>query len=122
EIWGPYVKQPDFFKIGYLNIENYLLTADKRITCDYEADYAMIKLIYKNLSGGIPDLNDFATLYMSQPEIFDLNSGIIQRTLDSSVIKRIERDFNSQKNRGKEYIKNRGFDFSPSVIEKSIVV
>lgn len=122
EIWGPYVKQPDFFKIGYLNVENYSVPGNKRITCDYDVDYEMIKSIYRNLSNDVPDLSDLASLYNSAPDIFEINEGIIQRQLDASVIEKIQNDFKKNRNTATEYSKNKGFKFFPSKIEKSITI
>jgi spore coat polysaccharide biosynthesis protein SpsF len=122
EIWGPYVKQPDFFKIGYLNVENYAVPANKRITCDYDVDYEMIKAIYNNISCDLPDLNDLSLLYVTHPDIFKINEGIIQRQLDTAVIEKIKQDFIKTRDIGTEYIKNKGFKFSPSIVKKSISI
>lgn len=120
EIWGPYVKQPDFFKIGYLNVENYAVPANKRITCDYDVDYEMIKTIYQNISNEIPDLNDLTSLYVTNPEIFNINDGIYQRKLDASTIEKINKEFNKNKISGAEYISKKGFKFFPSILEMNI--
>ena len=46
EIWGPFVYQPEFFKIGELIVTNSPFKEEKRLTCDYSEDYKLLQSIY----------------------------------------------------------------------------
>lgn len=116
EIWGPFVKQPDFFRIGYLNIDNLTIPASQRITCDYETDYEMIKDIYSKISSNLPDLPELIELHNKNKELFIVNHGIIQRQLDSALVNKIRNDFTNQRENGEHYTAKMGYTFSPSEI------
>ncbi len=122
EIWGPFVEQPDFFKIGYLNVKNYALPASQRITCDYEIDYEMIKAIFDKIDVEMPDLDELKILYKTNKDIFEINSGIVQRELDYATLEKIQTDFNNRRSEGMEYSRKMGFKFSPSTVEEDFVV
>ena len=117
EIWGPFVKQPSFFKLGYLNVTNNSLPSDLRITCDYEADYQFIKSLYGNILSSRPDINDIIALFNTNPDIFDINKGIPQRKLDKSIIEEINNNFKKNTQIGIDYLKLNNILLFPGSIE-----
>lgn len=121
EIWGPFVDQPEFFKIGKLFFKTMDLLEEVRITCDYEEDFLFIKKIYNILQEKeTPDIDDIEQLYISSPEIFEINQGIVQRSLDPEIIKDINQIFFAYKERGLLYAKRQEVYLQPALVKKDV--
>jgi spore coat polysaccharide biosynthesis protein SpsF len=116
EIWGPFVNQPDFFKIGYVNFTNILLPAGLRITCDYEADFNFIKTLYAHTQTLLPDISELTNLYFTHPEFFTINQGIVQRMPDQEILRKIDIVFKLNVEKGQRYAFNKNIVLVPGKI------
>lgn len=122
EIWGPFVYQPSFFKIGEFSIAQNGIPSTIRITCDYEEDFLLITELYKKINVEMPDIDDVIETYINNPGIFDINKGIIQRGLDPKIIDSIQKAFRENVTKGLAYAKQRGITINPGLIKKVEVI
>jgi spore coat polysaccharide biosynthesis protein SpsF len=119
EIWGPFVNQPNFFIIGFMNVTNNTLPSNLRITCDYPEDYELIKTLFQNFQTDLPDLTDIICLYETMRDIFSLNKGITQRMPDVETINMINNQFESNKVEGLRFASKHNIILNPEVINKN---
>lgn len=115
EIWGPFVNQPEFFKIGIINVLNNSLAPGLRITCDYPEDYIFIKELYQNLNFELPDLQHIIKLYEQKGDIFTLNSGITQRMPDKETLDTINQTFTANILKGLEFASKHHIKLNPGM-------
>jgi len=109
EIWGPFVNRPDFFKIGYLNVETNLFPKNPRLTCDYIEDYLSINEIYRNFPMQYnPSLFEISNL-ISSNKVLMQNTNTVQSNLNKDVITEIQSTFDENKNKGKKFAEQLGF-------------
>lgn len=102
EIWGPFVNRPDFFKIGYLNVENDLFPDNARFTCDYLADFQFLSSVYSCFDGRYsPSIFELSRL-IADNKIKLSNSSISQSYNDSTFLQKVAKDFDQQKKLGLE--------------------
>jgi len=107
EIWGPFVKRSDFFNIGEIIVENSPFKEEKRITCDYPEDYNFLRKIYSNFDKNcIPRIQEVFDLLQEHPSIWNINADCKQMSLDETVLKKIQNNFDSNKESGQEYAKS----------------
>lgn len=102
EIWGPFVNRPDFFKIGYLDIESSLFAKNVRLTCDYIDDYEVMLSIFSKFKEHYePSIFEVSKLFKDKA-IENCNSFRVQATVPSEIIDDIRATFDKQKKRGKD--------------------
>lgn len=94
EIWGPFVKQPDFFNISEFIVKGSPYSEEKRLTCDYPQDYELIKTIIHNFDRGhYPDIYDIFNLFKVKPELWQINAECKQNTINQEILKTIHDNF-----------------------------
>lgn len=105
EIWGPFVNRPDFFKIGYLKVENELFEEDIRLTCDYAEDYNLFKDIFDKFpEGHNPTIFEVSDL-IKMNKVKITNGAIVQAAVPQEMIDKIHHTFNSNLEKGKSTAK-----------------
>lgn len=113
EIWGPFVNRPDFFKIGYLNVETDLFREETRLTCDYVEDYNVIADIYNKFpENHNPTLFEVANL-INAGKIGLSNTNVKQVAVPLETIEKIKQTFDVNLNHGKAIAKGIGYHFAP---------
>lgn len=120
EIWGPFVNRPDFFKIGNIHFNNNKLSKNIRITCDYQEDYDFIIELYNNIKKDYPDINDIDSLFTQNPNIFNINAGITQRTLEAKLLMKIKKSFDKNIANGKIFASENNIKLASELIENTI--
>ena len=104
EIWGPFVNQPSFFNIAKVKIRNSDFDENKRITCDYPEDYNLFSELFKNFPEDYnPSIFEIFEILKNNPHLWKLNNRIVQRFPSEKVIKKIEKQFEEQRNSGIAY-------------------
>ncbi len=103
EIWGPFVNRPDFFNIAEIHVKNSPFKEDKRLTCDVKEDYELFKTLFSKLKSNLADLTDVFSIFKNDTSIWDLNKNIIQRSIPSEVLLKIQSTFNQNLIKGKEF-------------------
>lgn len=120
EIWGPFVNRPDFFNIGYLNIDTQLFPKETRLTCDYLEDYNVISKIYSQFKNNYnPSIFEVADLIKSN-QVSLTNIGEEQMSVPDEVIAKIQETFDTHKNRGIDKANELGHKLSPGKNELTI--
>lgn len=122
EIWGPFVNQPSFFKIGNLFVTQELLKPSLRITCDYEEDYRFIKKIHELSNKSLPNISDIRYLFINNKEIFEINKNHKQRKLNENTISNINKQFLLSRNLGLDFMKRNNIVLFPGQHEKTIIL
>jgi len=123
EIWGPFVKQPDFFKIGELNVINSPFKEEKRLTCDYSEDYKLLHNIYKTFeSNYVPTIQEVLDLLNNKKDLWKINEHLTQRSLSKDVINKLARDFKAQIKGGKKYAESIGKILNPGLLEQEMEI
>ena len=121
EIWGPFVNRPDFFNIAYINIVDSPFAEEKRLTCDYPEDYSLFKSIVKNFpSNKEPTIFNTFDVLTENPEIWDENRSIKQLYNSSDQLTQISKNFDNQKELGREYARKNDFKLRPGLTELDI--
>jgi spore coat polysaccharide biosynthesis protein SpsF len=101
EIWGPFVNRPDFFNIGQLVVTNSPFKEEKRITCDYPEDYALIRKLYSYFnSSDIPTIQSILDILSREHQLWNINAQHIQKYLSDDELGIICENFDRQKNNG----------------------
>jgi spore coat polysaccharide biosynthesis protein SpsF len=101
EIWGPFVNRPDFFNIGQLVVTNSPFKEEKRITCDYSEDYALIRRLYSYFDPSVvPNIHEVLHILRENPQLLDINKMHIQKYLSEDELGIICENFDKQKNNG----------------------
>lgn len=114
EIWGPFVNRADFFKIGELKITNSPFKEDKRITCDYPEDYRFINMIYNYYAADdIPRIQSYFQILKNKPELWKINGMHTQRILDENILQNINKIFDKNIEKGKNFAKVLNIVLSP---------
>lgn len=116
EIWGPFVNQAKFFKIGHVNFTNIELPTGLRITCDYDVDFEFIKALYAHIEKALPDISDLTKLYHDHPEIFTINHGIVQRMPDQETLNNINHVFDQNIEKGQSFAQNNNIILTPGLV------
>lgn len=102
EIWGPFVNRPDFFKIGYLDLETKLFPKDTRLTCDYIDDYSLLLNIYSQFATGYaPSIFEVAELF-KRGIVTTSNGNMEQATVPKETMDQIRATFDEHKQTGKK--------------------
>ncbi len=97
EIWGPLIHK-DFFNVKELEVEDlYKFNLLNRLTLDESDDYNLIRNIYKNVKGDIPDILDVYDYLSKNIEVARINSHIEQKSLDKNILERINTHFQNNK-------------------------
>ena len=113
EIWGPFVNRSDFFKIGYLTVDNKLFAENTRLTCDYEEDYKFISSILDEFPENYnPSIFEISNL-LNKNKIKITNSIVKQTSVSKKTIETIQNTFTSQMEIGKKIAKNIGHQLVP---------
>lgn len=113
EIWGPFVNRPDFFKIGYINVETDLFSKEIRLTCDYMEDYNVIADIYNKFPKNyIPNIFEVANL-INEGKVSMSNTNVIQASVPLETVEEIKQTFDSHIDYGKTIAKEIGYHFAP---------
>lgn len=106
EIWGPFVNRPDFFKIGYLTVDNELFPENTRLTCDYEEDYKFINSIFNEFPVNYnPSIFEISEL-LKKNKINITNSSVKQTSVSKRTIEKIQNTFTARIEIGKIIAKN----------------
>jgi spore coat polysaccharide biosynthesis protein SpsF len=109
EIWGPFVNRPDFFKIGYLKIENELFEEDVRLTCDYLEDYNLFKAIFNKFPEDYnPSIFEVSDL-IKKGKVEITNGAMNQTNVHQETINKIKLTFDSNLEKGKSIAKQIGY-------------
>jgi len=123
EIWGPIINQPDFFKIGKIEVENSPFKEDKRLTCDYIEDYSLIRNIFMRF---YPEYtpNDFEIIDIlnKNPELWKLNSKHKQSSLEKKKIQEINGNFKLSMKKMKEFAITERIVFEPGILTRHLVL
>ena len=114
EIWGPFVNRPDFFRIGYLQVESDLYKDDIRLTCDYQEDYNLITNIYNQFPAGHnPTIFEVSELLKNET-VKITNNNVEQTSVPAEVIEKIKQTFNAHISEGKAIANQIDYNFAPS--------
>lgn len=104
EIWGPFVKRPEFFRIGEISVLNSPFKENIRITCDYPEDFSFIERIYSFFEENhVPGIKEVLTILNDHPQLLNINNMHIQRMPDKSTILKLENDFKEMIPFGSKY-------------------
>lgn len=77
ETWVGYFKKMKNFKIR--DYGRPRISAKIRLTIDYDEDYKTVNKVLKNLPTNFPSIKDILKLYEKKPNIFKINSHIVQK-------------------------------------------
>jgi spore coat polysaccharide biosynthesis protein SpsF len=113
EIWGPFVNRPDFFKIGYLNVNTKMFSDQIRLTCDYQEDYNFLKSIYHSFSQDyIPTIKEVADI-ISKKKLEIVNNDVQQTVVPQKTLDDIKLTFDKYMPLGKDTAEKIGRKLSP---------
>lgn len=113
EIWGPFVNRPDFFKIGYLTIENKLFPENTRLTCDYVEDYRFLNSIFNEFPvNHNPSIFEISEL-LKKDKIEITNNSVKQTIVSKKTIEKIKNTFSARMEIGKKIAKNIEYKLLP---------
>ena len=109
EIWGPFVRRPDFFRIADFRIANSPFDESRRLTCDYPEDLQLLRQIYNAFpEDSIPKVKDVCELLNEKPEYWKIIEKCEQKRLNKAEIKAINAAFDKQKESGEAFAKEHG--------------
>lgn len=115
EIWGPFVNRSDFFSIGELLISNSPFKEDIRLTCDYTEDYTLLRKLYSLFPPeSVPSIQDVFDKLLQNKSYLEINSNRTQATLDENFLSEINKNFNKQIEKGKNFATSIGKTLTPS--------
>jgi len=98
EIWGSLIDRPEIFDIKTIKVDNKLYNPDYRFTLDYIEDYDFLNKIYRNIEcDNIINLYDVIDLLDKKPELLEINSECIQKSLDKDLQEKIDNNFKKNK-------------------------
>jgi len=89
EIWGVLIKE-DFFKVKTLSFKN-VYNSKFRLTLDTYEDYLVINKIYAEIlkDKNFVTLDDAIFFLETHPEIAEINSHVVQKSVNLEIIKQI---------------------------------
>jgi spore coat polysaccharide biosynthesis protein SpsF len=94
EIWGSLINRPDIFNVVKLDVYDSDKINVNRITLDESEDFEFIHQIFENFPKNyLIEEIDIKNILNSYPELYDINSHILQRQLDQETADRIDRFF-----------------------------
>jgi len=104
-MWVPYVNRPDFFNVLKMEATPGY-TFDARLTLDEPADYEFIHALHKEAKISISELDipEIRKLLERKPELKEINSNVIQRTVPEDIAKAIDLLFLQDENLVRETI------------------
>ncbi|WP_339710967.1 NTP transferase domain-containing protein [uncultured Kriegella sp.] len=113
EIWGPFVNRPDFFKIGYLDLQTSLFDKDIRLTCDYIDDYEVMVNIFSQFGEYYePSIFEVSKLFR-EGKVLNTNGSITQAAVPLNIIADIKETFDQRKERGMKIAEKIQHDLIP---------
>ena len=99
EIWGALIHK-DFFNIKEIEVEKeYEFSNVTRLTLDEIDDYNLIRNIYNGVNKNIIDILDVYDYLNKNIDVQELNSHIVQKSLDEEVLNRIDKFYIKNKNK-----------------------
>lgn len=123
EIWGPFVRRPDFFHIADFPIGNSPFGAFRRLTCDYLEDLEILRAIYSHFTKEeVPTLTSVFQVLKENPDLWSINEKCNQIWPDEDDLKRIRIAFDSQIRRGKQYAREQGIEIVPKLSKIDIAI
>jgi spore coat polysaccharide biosynthesis protein SpsF len=104
EIWGPFVRRPDFFHVADFPVENAPFDESRRLTCDYPEDLDLLRTIYAHFpTNSIPSTAQAFALLQENPQWWKITETLRQRWPDSSELDRIAKEFDSARELGRDF-------------------
>ncbi|NAY91642.1 3-deoxy-manno-octulosonate cytidylyltransferase [Muricauda sp. JGD-17] len=122
EVWGPFVNRPDFFKIGYLDVETKMFAEDTRLTCDYLEDYEVLRNIFAQFK---PDHNPsiFEVAQLFRANIVQrTNNKMIQAQVPEETLQQIKTTFDGQRDYGTKFAKDIGHELLPGENHYKLII
>lgn len=114
EIWGPFVNRPDFFHICNLIIKNDRLKESVRLTCDYNEDYHLLRMIYRNFDKDfIPSIFDVEDFIDNNKDVLDLNKSLKQIVPSKEILSKIKENFDREIKEGIKIIRENNYNILP---------
>jgi spore coat polysaccharide biosynthesis protein SpsF len=121
EIWGPFVKRPDFFHISDFAVTGSPFDESYRLTCDYREDLELLRTIYKHMGADtLADLSAVFALLQEHPAWWQINADCEQRWPDEGLLKHIRDVFDSQVAAGRAFAESQGIRIEPGHTEVRI--
>ena len=121
EIWGPFVNQPDFFRIANLTVQTKNDFSKKRLTCDYSEDYKLLEVIYNMYPLSInPPTHSVINKLIDNESLWTINEVHKQIRLPKEKLEEISKAFSENIEKGKKFAVNNNFHTIPGTIEKTI--
>ena len=94
EIWGPLINRPEIFNVLELNVEKEYVRKNYRLTLDEEDDYKVLTSIYDYFkSDEVIDILKVYEYMDNNSKVYKINSKVIQKDLDKSIIEKIDNFF-----------------------------
>ena len=90
----PLINRPDIFNVLELNAQQEYVRENYRLTLDKEDDYKVFTSIYHNFKSDV--VIDILKVYEyldNNPKVYKINSKVIQKYLDKSIIENIDNFF-----------------------------
>tara|TARA_B110000967_G_scaffold209987_2_gene269256 strand:+ start:18042 stop:18842 length:801 start_codon:yes stop_codon:yes gene_type:complete len=100
EIWGPLINRPEIFNVVELPVDKSDLINLDRITLDEQKDYEFMCEIFDAFPKDyLIEEKDLIKLFIVRPKLSKINSHVVQRSLDSKTLKRINDFFEANLDR-----------------------
>ena len=100
EIWGPLINRSEIFNVRELPAEQEYVRGNYRLTLDEEDDYKVFNLIYENFeSDAMIDVLEAYEFLDMNPNVYKINTGVIQKLLSKSTLSKIDDHFSKEKSK-----------------------
>lgn len=114
EIWGSFVRRPNFFSIFNLKVTNSPFDEEKRLTVDYPEDYELIQEIYNHFElNTVPTIKEVMGLLTKKSDLWDINKHRKQRWPTKKEIDDVNSIFDQSIQLGKNYALKIGKKLKP---------
>lgn len=121
EIWGPYVNRKDFFNIKNISFVNSPFSEEKRLTIDYQEDYYLFKILFKEFQESVlPSTEDVLKYLETNPDLWKINAKHSQRFPSPKDLIEINTAFDEAKDEGMAFSDKIGFSINPGFEDISI--